>query len=1115
MSRVECLTIFLDTHTDLRALQSMVDGLNHIAFTMPWYMHLTSYVILDPWQGSLHLTNLKAKLEERIVSVYQAVLEYQMDSVVYCYAKSKLVRGLRTIWGSVDWKVQIKNLESLQQQFDNELTQYSSQQSRDIFGDIATTSSATLSHLQEQSHHTNTAKRLKVVSQFRTTRYEEYMVTHPPRARGTFEWLHRNDQYISWLQQNFGLLLLSAGPHCGKSVLTKYLVEDVLPFGEPAPTVAYFFFGHNPEQRSLTNALSAMIRQILYRLPELVNVCQDEVQVHGSALTSDFLPLWKVFKKVVDFPNKRQIVCVLDGLDACHRSERKLFTKVLKDFLKYGLGRQPSIKFLITTREDLETLEEFQGIASALALTFNKEIDNSGSSGGIGQDTETDIQLRRDFNLVLDDYANVLTTKKGLSSGMYETIKYSLRPLPSEPITYIWMSQMIDDLGQNLIDTPERWQNILNRAPQAIFQRYETMLQGISGEEACWVRTLLCLVLATERPLTLHEMNIAMHVRDRRIAYSEAEIGLPSDESFQRWITLTCKGFVTVFQGRILFIHHTAETFLLQSLDEDVGPGQAVPSSRWQGSITVPQAHRAMAETCIAYLSLGIFTSPEMTGLTREFNQGLKAAQQMFWDGMLLANSFLDHGYISCAGFLEDLGLSKFSLYALQYWAAHFRLAQELTDAGSCLDIGPEFHQAYFDLFDDTQPFTRPWLVMTVQLLEEDCGYRLTEFDTQTGNVQCHHSICLTSLASLFGHYRLLKEYLEPTAIEAPQFLSTACRNTDDLVIEPPTPNLQPCFFAAGLGHSNCLDYILDTQTLETAEDLLQRTTLHQAVRLGRYNCFESLINRFDIYKPDKDGYTPFYYAVNRITKPVEDLAGRRHVLRILAKAKAQRGEMTITNDTTNSNVTSLFSIAAQLPNDTFLEQLYHPKSVEDAKNSGKIRNSRLFRTAYEDSLIKYLVDSGEDINVRGESGFSPLHLASFKSLWNVEFLLHAGADVFAVDKDGRTPLHIACRWTWESSQSLPSNLALIIALIEAGASPNQPDDFGDTPFMLAILHVGLLWDSVVESILAYGADPYRKPVEGSTPFDLVRATDKRAKLDIIESWIFNTSMLWNGVMDS
>ncbi|KAJ4003133.1 hypothetical protein NW766_012451 [Fusarium irregulare] len=1084
---------------------------------MPWYMQLSSYVVLDPWQGSQELTNLKAKLEGRIVNLYQAVLGYQMDSVVYCYAKNKLTRGLRTVWDSVDWKARVKDLEDLQQQFGNELAQYSDQQKNNIFGNIATTSKATLAHLQEQSRHTNTTERLKVVSQFRTTRYEEYMAIHPPRAWGTFEWLRRNDRYISWSQQNFGLLLLSAGPRSGKSVLTKYLVEDVLPFSGKAPTVAYFFFGHSPEQNSMTSALSAIIHQILYRLPELVSTCQEEIHAHGSALTSDFLPLWKVFKKLVDFPNERQIVCVLDGLDACVQPERKLFTKLLKDFLKYGLGRRPSIKFLITTREDLETLEEFQGITTSLALTFNKDMDNSGASRGMGQGTETDLQIRRDFDLVMEYDVNALVTKKGLSSTTYETITYALGALRPEPTTYIWMSQMINDLSQNLIDTPERWQTILNSDPQSLFQQYEAMLQGISGEEVRWTRTLFHLVLAAEKPLTLHEMNIAMHVRGRRNAYTEAEIGLPSDESFQKWIILTCKGFVTIFQGRIFFIHHTAETFLLKGLVEDTSSGETMRSCQWQGSITIPQAHRAMAETCVAYLSLGLFTSPKMTGLTRKFNQGLKEAQEMFWDEMLLADNFLDHGYEYCAGFLADLGLSSFSLYALQCWAAHFRLSQELSDDGSCLDIGQEFDEAYFDLFDDIQPFTKPWLVMTAQLLEEDCGYRLTEFDIHTGNVQCHHLIGLASLASLFGHYRLLKKHLgvDPTAIEPPTFLTMACANTDHLVIEPPSPSFQPCFFAAGLGHSDCLDLILDKQTLENAQDLLQRTPLHQAVRLGRYNCFESLIGRFDIYQPDRHGFTALDSAIHRSIKPIENLPTRRHVLRILARAKEQRREATTTNTKTNKNVASLLSIAAQLPNDTFLEELYYPQSIEEAKDTRNIRSSRLFRMAYKNSVIKYLVDCGEDVNERGDSQFTPLHVASLGNLWNVEFLLHAGADVFAVDEDGCTPLHIACRWTWESSQSLPPNLALILGLLEAGACPNEPDYFGETPFMLAILHFGVLWDSVVESMLAYGADPFRKPANGLTPFDVLQVSAKGAKLDIIESWIFDTSMLWDGPMDS
>lgn len=113
------------------------------------------------------------------------------------------------------------------------------------------------------------------------------------------------------------------------------------------------------------------------------------------------------------------------------------------------------------------------------------------------------------------------------------------------------------------------------------------MLQGMSGEEVHWARILFHLVLTAEKPLSLHEMNIAMHVRGMRIAYTEAEIGLPSDESFHRWMVVACKGFVTIFQGQIFFIHHTAETFMLWSLGEDASSGRSVRACKWQGSMTI------------------------------------------------------------------------------------------------------------------------------------------------------------------------------------------------------------------------------------------------------------------------------------------------------------------------------------------------------------------------------------------------------------------------------------------------------------------------------------------------------------------------------------------------
>jgi ankyrin repeat protein len=57
--------------------------------------------------------------------------------------------------------------------------------------------------------------------------------------------------------------------------------------------------------------------------------------------------------------------------------------------------------------------------------------------------------------------------------------------------------------------------------------------------------------------------------------------------------------------------------------------------------------------------------------------------------------------------------------------------------------------------------------------------------------------------------------------------------------------------------------------------------------------------------------------------------------------------------------------------------------------------------------VVKLLLESAADVNVRNRTGYAPLHLTSDPGC--VDLLLKFGADAMAVDKKGRTPLFCAC----------------------------------------------------------------------------------------------------------
>jgi len=86
------------------------------------------------------------------------------------------------------------------------------------------------------------------------------------------------------------MLWVSADPGCGKSVLVRYLADEVLP-GSSARTTCYFFFKDDFEdQRSATGALCSILHQLL-------SICfTDQIfkkfEDCGEKLLTSFGDLW-------------------------------------------------------------------------------------------------------------------------------------------------------------------------------------------------------------------------------------------------------------------------------------------------------------------------------------------------------------------------------------------------------------------------------------------------------------------------------------------------------------------------------------------------------------------------------------------------------------------------------------------------------------------------------------------------------------------------------------------------------------------------------------------------------------------------------------------------------
>ena len=97
--------------------------------------------------------------------------------------------------------------------------------------------------------------------------------------------------------------------------------------------------------------------------------------------------------------------------------------------------------------------------------------------------------------------------------------------------------------------------------------------------------------------------------------------------------------------------------------------------------------------------------------------------------------------------------------------------------------------------------------------------------------------------------------------------------------------------------------------------------------------------------------------------------------------------------------------------------------------------------------VVKQLIASDIDINVKRNRGETPLHIAAIFSRYEIaKLLISKGADVNARNDDGFTPLHQAAYSFTEG----PQKIRTIELLISKGANVNSKGESGGTPLDIA-----------------------------------------------------------------
>ena len=192
-----------------------------------------------------------------------------------------------------------------------------------------------------RSHQHSTEAEIKCLQSF-ASEYREHKNRNPLRVRGTCEWLTSHTKFLRWREKDdANLLLVTADPGCGKSVLSRAIVDEALHTPENRhPMVCYFFFKEDDvERKHGANALCALLHQLFVQKPVLLRHAVKAFNTYGDRLRNMLSTLWEILSDAAS-DEAGEIVCILDALDECAESSRNELINLLSRFFQTSyLGR--------------------------------------------------------------------------------------------------------------------------------------------------------------------------------------------------------------------------------------------------------------------------------------------------------------------------------------------------------------------------------------------------------------------------------------------------------------------------------------------------------------------------------------------------------------------------------------------------------------------------------------------------------------------------------------------------------------------------------------------------------------------------------------------------------
>ena len=514
----------------------------------------------------------------------------------------------------------------------------------------------------------------------------EYRSSLPVRVGGTCRWVLQSQPYESWVEESQASLLWVTGPSgYGKTTLSSFLINHLTFEGNSTreeSLVCYFFCVDGIEStKDAKDILRSIIFQILVKRPDLVQHAMPFFRYdnEGTRLFKSYNSLWSMFTDILFDIRLKSVTIVIDAVDECEKaSSNRLMESIAKLIERLRAEGSRSVKFWINSRPYVTIVHYFR-IHRPQHLALD----------------EKQVEIDGDLRRVIRERVRI---RAELANAKQDTIDRWERSLTeTADRTFFWTKFILDILDEELLTSPGDFDRILRDIPRDLKATYARFLQRIVPDRQDVAITLLRLVIASSRPLSVNEINTLVSLQEAKGADCQDLKSLKRQflhTNMESDTNIILGPLIRIVKSKVYLAHMSLKEFLCTSILDY--PDREL-SARY--GISLGKANLSLASACMRYLALedfkrDLYTMPEVgtsndslsssrsSPLEQEANSQIPRRDTDMDDDCGMLENLLQES--------EEIDAQKCVILAQKYtlfeysalnWARHFANSQDLADS--------------------------------------------------------------------------------------------------------------------------------------------------------------------------------------------------------------------------------------------------------------------------------------------------------------------------------------------------------------------------------------------------------------------------------------------------